>query len=494
VNAVAVASLPASGILQQSNRPLSIGSWPSWNAFAGAIDEVWLSERALTVSQVRRLAYGVWPNVFSSANSDPWIVQHHDDLGEMHPRVLSLNFADQEDRADAQGLSVSQLWQSDVANLMAALNESSRYRGYRDPGAPPFLQYTLAKSVDFGDQGQAPPGWNHRNSSKLPVDCDPSRWYRFDYSQLFDSTFAQAYGFPDPANPGQYLDLCQLFQRGIVNEVWVYYNGRSDGGVSQEGVHDPFALYTCPDGSLMPEGAPGSGNLPGQPELTESKQMYDANQNALAGQFNACSGNGCLTTADAAAAKACGVSVKIMGYSSESPMNALHNLAHGWDQGTMLGAVPYLVPNLRHFLNMDYDTRFGAPFSSCYAMGGTTFSYPTTNTANYSGLFNGTMSPYDQGCGNAHCPPNFGSQYDYGLATPVLESCEHYGLHDGPGGADLEDVYTYPRAQQLYQSLPAWSTGVEWFLYMRQSFPGLDNPAYDTAGVPMKNWWPFLFY
>jgi hypothetical protein len=24
--------------------------------------------------------------------------------------------------------------------------------------------------------------------------------------------------------------------------------------------------------------------------------------------------------------------------------------------------------------------------------------------------------------------------------------------------------------------------------------PGLDNTALDDGGLPMKNWWPFLFY
>jgi hypothetical protein len=501
VNAVAVASAPAPGLLQQSNRPLCIGSCPSWNAFAGTIDEVWLSERALTATQVRRLAYGAWPNAFSSANSDPWIVQHHDDISEMHPRVLALNFADQEDRADAQGISVAQIWQSDVNNVIQGLNESSRYRGYRDPGAPQFLQYTVAKSVDFGDQGNPPPGWNHRNSSKLPIKCDNS-WYQFDYSQLFSQAFAQAYGFPDPANPGQYLDLCQLVDQGIINEVWVYYNGRSDGGIhliNGSLVHDPYPLYLCPDGTSV--GGPQvpdaqgqiPGNLPGQPELTENKQMYDASNNVLAGQFNACAGNGCLVPADAAAATACGKSIRIMGFSSEVPMNALHNLGHGWDNGTMMGAVPYLVGNLEHFLNFDYTTRSGVPFPSCYAMGATTLAYPTTNSLTYSGTFNGTMSPYNQGCGNTHCPSNANSQYDYQDATPVLESCEHYGMHDGPGGTDLQDIYTNPRVQLIYQGF-SWAAGVEWFVYWRQSFPGLDNPAYDTNGNAMKNWWPFLYY
>src|SRR4051812_1193957 len=35
----------------------------------------------------------IWPNEMHSANSDPWIAQHHDEITEMHPRALLINFA-----------------------------------------------------------------------------------------------------------------------------------------------------------------------------------------------------------------------------------------------------------------------------------------------------------------------------------------------------------------------------------------------------------------
>ena len=34
----------------------------------------------------------IWPNAVSSANSDPWIAQHHDEITEMHPKALIINF------------------------------------------------------------------------------------------------------------------------------------------------------------------------------------------------------------------------------------------------------------------------------------------------------------------------------------------------------------------------------------------------------------------
>jgi hypothetical protein len=56
VNGVLRHSVPAAGTLQASSQPVAIGSHPSWNAFAGNIDEVKLFDVALGPSQVASLA------------------------------------------------------------------------------------------------------------------------------------------------------------------------------------------------------------------------------------------------------------------------------------------------------------------------------------------------------------------------------------------------------------------------------------------------------
>ena len=43
----------------------------------------------------------------------------------------------------------------------------------------------------------------------------------WDTGALFNSTFAEIFGYPDPTAPGQFLSLCSLFQRGMVHEVWM---------------------------------------------------------------------------------------------------------------------------------------------------------------------------------------------------------------------------------------------------------------------------------
>jgi hypothetical protein len=55
INGQLVASTAASGRLQDSDRPISIGNHPSWNAFKGSIDEVRLYNVALNASQVSEL-------------------------------------------------------------------------------------------------------------------------------------------------------------------------------------------------------------------------------------------------------------------------------------------------------------------------------------------------------------------------------------------------------------------------------------------------------
>ena len=56
------------------------------------------------------------------------------------------------------------------------------------------------------------------------------------------------------------------------------------------------------------------------------------------------------------------------------------------------------------------------------------------------------------GCGNAHFYANTTGTYSYDANTPdpmVLSSCEHYGLHDGTGGKDMTTPYTNKMTDDL---------------------------------------------
>ena len=81
----------------------------------------------------------IWPNAESAANSDPWLVAHHDEITRMRPRVLGVNFV--------HGLSEPEA-RRQLQTLSAVLAESSRWQGYRDPRAPVFLDYQVGEIVD----------------------------------------------------------------------------------------------------------------------------------------------------------------------------------------------------------------------------------------------------------------------------------------------------------------------------------------------------------
>jgi hypothetical protein len=400
----------------------------------------------------------VWPNKTSWKISDPWIAKNHDAIREMHPRVLALNFANGRTNDDMNAL---------IGQIFAGLKEGSRYHGYSDPKAKPFLDYVIAKSVDLTDH-PAPAGWPYMNSTKYPrKPASTTDYWHFDYGALFNSTFAKYYGFVDPKHASHDFDLCELINRGEVHEIWVY--GSAD----------------------VPDGFQPDVNAA---EVLESKQIYDASGARVAGQFDTCAGNGCYDPGDAAIVKACGRTVKIAWVNdTRGPGCLLHSLGHGVE-GMARGSVPYLQNNFPHFANFDLDSRLGAPFSSWYACsepGCVNFTGDNSLTWNVGGQ-TGAIAKYDQGCGSVHFPPNGRQHYDDVNMQSVLSTCEHFGLKDGPGGADRAEEYTAAKSQQYDALAPDCEGG--WQVYWRQSFPGHGNHATGADGKRMHNWWPFLYY
>ncbi len=408
----------------------------------------------------------VWPNPVSAANSDVWLAQNHDAIRLMRPRVLVINFVNAAGSAQAAA--------SRAQEIIEAVAEGSRYHGYADASAPAFMQYQVVKVVDLADLDPGAINWTHLNSSHFPIKCDSSSWYQFNYSALFDSEFKNLIGIEDPSAPGTLLSLGQMLQRGIVNEVWLHINGDPDP-------------YDCPNGVHM--------NDFQLPESLELKQRYDYSGNKVAGQFD-CAGNGCFSDDDVATIQPLGVSVRI-GYinSTRGAGCFLESLSHSVE-GMCRGAVPYLQRQFQHFANFDLHERFGVSFSSWYDIcsNGNCVVYDSNNSVQWhaSDGSSGSMNPFNQGCGNVHFAPNGRYNYDMENTFPVLSTCEHYGLKDGPGGTDATDLFTNAKAHQ-YDSVAPDCMGA-WLVYWRQNFPGHQNAAHDTEGNPMKNWWPFLFY
>ena len=119
----------------------------------------------------------VWPNKESKANSDDWLRLHHGQIRQMQPRLLVLNFVN--------GLSAEEATQK-VNRVIAAIREATRYHGYKNPTAPPFLDYQIYKVVDLTDPQPLPDDIRMEgNSSKYPRVPDWKAGLNFRYEALF---------------------------------------------------------------------------------------------------------------------------------------------------------------------------------------------------------------------------------------------------------------------------------------------------------------------
>ena len=391
-----------------------------------------------------------WPTVGHTSNSDPWLVTHNQVITSMSPQVLVLNFDNGQTHAETLAYA---------KQLAAALAAGSMYHGYSDPSAPAFLNYTIAKVVDLTDSST--PG---TVSANTPVTSTGA----FDPTALFTDRFSSSYGYSDSS--GGYLGLCDLFENGLVNEVWI-----QDGGDEQR--------------------------TPRAPLYAERKQMYDPNGNAITGRFQQCTG---------------GFSGGETVFCLNVPCNVTVRMAHldptsfggpgcdvqvrGWGIEGMWTALPSsLTVDANAFLNQDFNSRFGVDFAGWPEVcSGTCVAYPDPNRAvngpdEKSHTFD--ISPFNQGCGSSLFPPNATSRSDLENATTVNSRCEHFGLRDRPDGTDTYLPYSssvvsaYDQAYTGNSQCPAG-----WQIYWRQSMPGYQNRATATCGTPMKNWWPMLFY
>jgi hypothetical protein len=268
------------------------------------------------------------------------------------------------------------------------------------------------------------------------------------------------YGFPDPATPTRSLSLCELFEKGLVNEVWIQ---DGEAGVRRA----PLSL--------------------------ERKQIYDATETAVPDAFEPGAGGGSGLLDDIV----CSVTVRLAHLdAARGPGCDLE--VRGWEIEAMWAALPSLRADALAFLNQDFKQRFAVDFDSwadiCVKDGTPCVEYPTAESARGS-YSNGTpwsISPFRQGCGSTTFPPNARAYGDMVNTTPVDSRCAHFGLGDGANGGDAYEPYTAATVASLDQMFPDCGGG--WQVYWRQSIPGTGNHARGSDGSPMKNWWPLLFY
>jgi hypothetical protein len=385
----------------------------------------------------------LWPNQLSRANSDPWLVENHDRLRQMRPRILLLNFS--------QEASLQKLEQL-TTDLFQALRESSRYHGYGDSKALPFLDYQLFKFVDLRD-GDKPRG----NSSRIPIKPNVTNTYNLDYNAFFGEQFAQLYQVRHPRDTNRFLRLDELVALGYVHELWLFGEATPDvvayECVEEKPIYDEHFLR---QGSRFVQA--GNGGDPDQKWTGRSLRL---------GFINASRGIGCF----------------------------MESLSHSIEGMANSQAIPYFTKYFHSFSGHDLNKRYSFPYPSFYPLwgDGNGVSYPDPSTA--IARENGKtyrLTNYLAYGGNVHFPPNGRRHYDLENSDPVLSTIEDWRIGSGPGGRDQAIAWTNERFAQ-YRSLSPDCMG-PWLVYWRQNFPGLNNRQKDDQGKPMKNWWPFLFY
>lgn len=399
----------------------------------------------------------IWPNQFSKANSDPWLVVHHDQVQQVKPNLLALLYANPGTSAGESAL---------VQNVANGFAEGSRTQGFKNSGATPQLQYQISV-VDLrdgvGGRPPPPPGFPYQNSTLFPRKTEPDGSLRFDYAGLFRSTYAPNLGHPDPAHPGQFLDLCTLVNQGAVNELWVV----------------------------------GSGDVPDAAALEVGGTManYTTTGNIIPGSFSRCA-NGCVD----ADVPFCGRTLRIgfVNY-NRGPGCFLHSKGHDIESG-FENSVPSLKEWFRPFASFNLDTRYGLPFSNVYGLCASPpcIAYPSPTHARFLfGSTNYDVDPFDPVCGNVHFPPNGVRDYDYfDTTTQVRSSCTGFGRHSGSGGTDASELIggSIPLPWNVAPNTQYGDCGGEFLVWWYQNMPGQASGQTFTDGRKMKSIWPYLFY
>ena len=389
-----------------------------------------------------------WPNADSKTNSDEWLRLHHNEIKKMRPRVLVLNFVN--------GLTGDEV-QKRADAVMDAVKEASRYRGYRDKDAPPFLEYRIAKIINLTDEEPLPDEQKMEgNSSLYPRVPEWKSGNNLHYSELFTPEFTKTMKFADPDKPDNLLGISELAARGLIHEVWV---------VAQEGAFgaplpcvEMKQAYTSEDRKIPNKFVQaGDGKTDDQPSIGRSLRILYINPNR---------GAGC----------------------------ALEKMSRAFEETARSKALPNLTRYFTEFAGEELKTRYRTGMSSIgERQNGTEIEYPAPNVFTYR--YKGeqfSIRNYTAAAGSVRFPPNARKEFDVDNKIPVLSTVEHFRMHDGAEGRDKAEPWTFEKTVP-YRAVAPDCVGA-WMVYWRQSMPGLNNKAQDDTGRPLKNWWVYLFY
>lgn len=427
----------------------------------------------------------MWPNDVSSANSDSWISEHHADLRKMAPRFLAINFANGiglggGDNVDGGPVDAAAL-EAKAQGFLDALEEASRFHGYEDPDAEPFLEPRLAGVIDLQDDN------GHANSDVFPRGVTDAQGQPLvGYRELFTAEFAEHLGYFDE-ELGRYLTLGELVERGEVHEVLLIANqvdGNGQNPVDQVTLHILEVAFVAQAYDPMLQPIAGAfvkngvafeqqGNEDPQAFIDNSMPWSQVGRSLRIYFLNVSRGAGCL--------------MHSLGHEFEFRYNESRIYAPGqpWHEDSVN---PYMQPQFREFADFDMAQRYGAPIASLYA-GDNDYSYTNCAASGCTTLVSPslTIDDYAPRCGNVHYPPGAAFGYDYYPTASVPSGCESYATDRGATLA--------PSDPSRWQNLPVDDDcGGRFLTWWYQNMPGLGVRGTWGNGQLLLNWWPFMYY
>ena len=346
----------------------------------------------------------------TARNSDPWLVSHRTVITEMRPRVLVLNFQNGVSADSARQTASGRSPPSPRARATTATPT---------PRAPPFLRYEIAKVVDLTD-ATPPPGWPNPSSTLLPT----APTGEFDLlGAVLVAVRRSSTASPIRRRRRASLSLCELFEQGLINEVWI-----QDGEAGR---------------------APRAAQPRAQAEL---RRHRDRRPRQLRAQRRR--RRHAWTTSSAASPSASRTSTPRAGPAAISRCAAGRSNRCG-------RRCRRCAPTRCAFLNRDFDTRFGVRFDGwadiCDQAGTHCVDYPTPTSARGTYADGTPWSIIAVPAGvRQH---DVSAQRDRGAATSTTHDavdsrCEHFGLRDGPDGNDAYEPYTRHEGRRAGPGVP----------------------------------------
>ena len=437
----------------------------------------------------------VWPNSASSANSDPWIAAHHDEIREMQPRFLVVNFANGLGEGGLDNTAGGQVTEAQVRakaqHFLDMLSRASTYQPRLHPDAKPFLRPQLVKLANLQDHN------GHANSDLFPRGpADPKTGYhQVGYNKLFSDEYAPHWGFRDGE---RFLTLGEIVNRGLVNEVIMVANqvdGKTPNPPGQVTNHilEVAMVAQAYDAKLQPiagEYVRNGAHHDRQKMDMAQATREDDNSMLWIGRslriyfMNVSRGPGCL--------------LHSLGHEFEFRYNEarIHSPGKAWDGDS---PHPWLRPYFRRYADFEMDKRFGAPFKSLYEDDRPekyTYADPKDGACTAllypaSGHFPaGRIQGYEPVAGNVHYPPGAAHGYDYHPKAAVYSRCETFMKPGEAAQPFSKENYAYLTSDPAIDK----DGGGDFLVYWYQNMPGLQNEARDSSGRAMRNWWVFMYY